>query len=47
VDPGRSAAGILFLILGFRAASKIKPGKIILGAGLSCTNNFSVDNVAS
>jgi hypothetical protein len=34
VDPGRSGAGILFLVLGFRAASKIKPGKIVLGAGL-------------
>ena len=33
VDPGRSSEGILFLILGFRAASRSEPPLSVLVAG--------------
>jgi hypothetical protein len=34
VDPGRSSEGILFLILGFRAASRSEPPLSVLVAGV-------------
>ena len=33
VDPGRSSEGILFLILGFRAASRREPPAFVLVCG--------------
>jgi len=44
VDPGRSATGLLFLVLGFRAVSKIEPARSILSAAACLTILISLLN---